>query len=163
LFHARPVDRGLDRPRQVVHGERAGRTPLGFRLDGHGWSRPRPMGIPGYLRVLRRHFPLILTRRAETREGGFGGRQRKKVNPLRLYIALQDRAAGRRGVCVTVEERRDSILRPMPHLGLGKEDDFLVDIAKLRIEREGVEEIRDWLRVLKDFLVRRNQREKIDL
>jgi len=64
---------------------------------------------------------------------------------------------------VTVEESRDSILRTMRHLGLGKDDDFLVDIAKLRIEREGVEEIRDWLRVLKDFLVRRNQREKIDL
>src|SRR5207247_9543632 len=75
----------------------------------------------------------------------------------------KSRAAGRRGVYVTVEESRDSILRTMRQLGLGKEDDFLVDIAKLRIEREGVEEIRDWLRVLKDFLVRRNQREKIDL
>jgi len=31
------------------------------------------------------------------------------------------------------------------------------------VEHEGAEEIRDWLRVLKDFLVRRNQREKIDL
>jgi len=82
---------------------------------------------------------------------------------LALYILLKNRAAGRRGVYVTVEESRDSILRTMRHLGLGKEDDFLVDIAKLRIEREGVEEIRDWLRVLKDFLVRRNQREKIDL
>src|SRR5439155_194559 len=29
--------------------------------------------------------------------------------------------------------------------------------------RELREEVRDWLRVLKDFLVRRNQREKIDL
>src|SRR5438309_10769498 len=82
---------------------------------------------------------------------------------LALYILIKNRAAGRRGVYVTVEESRDSILRTMRHLGLGKEDDFLVDIAKLRIEREGVEEIRDWLRVLKDFLVRRNQREKIDL
>src|SRR5207247_9951770 len=82
---------------------------------------------------------------------------------LALYILLKNRAAGRRGVYVTGEESRDSILRTMRHLGLGKEDDFLVDIAKLRIEREGVEEIRDWLRVLKDFLVRRNQREKIDL
>src|SRR5206468_1965720 len=77
---------------------------------------------------------------------------------LALYILLKNRAAGRRGVYVTVEESRDSILRTMRHLGLGKEDDFLVDIAKLRIEREGVEEIRDWLRVLKDFLVRRRVR-----
>ena len=82
---------------------------------------------------------------------------------LALYILLKNRAAGRRGVYVTVEESRESILRTMRHLGLGKEDDFLVDIARLRIEREGAEEIRDWLRVLKDFLVRRNQRERIDL
>lgn len=82
---------------------------------------------------------------------------------LALYILLKNREKGRRGVYVTVEESRDSILRTMRHLGLGKEDDFLVDIARLRIEREGAEELRDWLRVLKDFLVRRNQRERIDL
>jgi KaiC/GvpD/RAD55 family RecA-like ATPase len=82
---------------------------------------------------------------------------------LALYILAKNRAAGRRGVYVTVEESRDSILRTMRHLGLGKDDDFLVDIARLRVEREGAEDIRDWLRVLKDFLVRRNQRERIDL
>src|SRR2546430_1176024 len=71
--------------------------------------------------------------------------------------------AGRRGVYVTVEESRESILRTMRHHGLGTEEDFLVDIARLRVEHEGAEEIRDWLRVLRDFLVRRNQREKIDL
>ncbi|TMA05282.1 MAG: hypothetical protein E6J94_09185, partial [Methanobacteriota archaeon] len=75
----------------------------------------------------------------------------------------KNRAAGRRGVYVTVEESRDSISRTMRHLGLGKEDDFLVDIARLRIEREGAEDIRDWLRVLKEFLVRRYQRERFDL
>src|SRR5947207_2026432 len=82
---------------------------------------------------------------------------------LALYILLKNRAAGRRGVYVTVEESRDSISRTMRHLGLGKEDDFLVDIARLRIEREGAEDIRDWLRVLKEFLVRRYQRERFDL
>jgi KaiC/GvpD/RAD55 family RecA-like ATPase len=82
---------------------------------------------------------------------------------LALYILMKNRAAGRRGVYVTVEESRESILRTMRHLGLGKEEDFIVDIARLRVEHEGAEEIRDWLRVLKDFLVRRNQRERIDL
>src|SRR5213080_683800 len=82
---------------------------------------------------------------------------------LALYILLKNRAAGRRGVYVTVEESRDSISRTMRHLGLGKEDDFLVDIARLRIEREGAEDIRDWLRVLKEFPVRRYQRERFDL
>jgi len=82
---------------------------------------------------------------------------------LALYILIKNRAAGRRGVYVTVEESRESILRTMRHHGLGTEEDFLVDIARLRVEHEGAEEIRDWLRVLKDFLVRRNQREKIDV
>jgi KaiC/GvpD/RAD55 family RecA-like ATPase len=82
---------------------------------------------------------------------------------LALYTLVKNRAAGRRGVYVTVEESRESILRTLRHLGLGKDDDFLVDIARLRVEREGAEEIRDWIRVLKDFLVRRNQRERIDL
>lgn len=82
---------------------------------------------------------------------------------LALYILNKNRAAGRRGVYVTVEESRESILRTMRRLGLGKDDDFLVDIARLRIEKEGAEEIRDWLRVLRDFLIRRAQRERIDL
>lgn len=82
---------------------------------------------------------------------------------LALYILVRNRAAGRRGVYVTVEETRGSILRTMRHLGLGTEEDFLVDIARLRVEHEGAEEIRDWLRVLRDFLVRRNQRDRIDL
>src|SRR5213592_683827 len=82
---------------------------------------------------------------------------------LALYILIKNRAAGRRGVYVTVEESRESILRTMRHHGLGTDGEFLVDIARLRVEHEGAEEIRDWLRVLRDFLVRRNQREKIDL
>jgi len=94
---------------------------------------------------------------------GITGPSGSMKTSLALYILLKNRAAGRRGVYVTVEESRESILRTMRHLGLGKDDDFLVDIARLRIEREGAEEIRDWLRVLKDFLIRRNQRERIDM
>ncbi|HYT00225.1 MAG TPA: ATPase domain-containing protein [Thermoplasmata archaeon] len=82
---------------------------------------------------------------------------------LALYILARNRAAGKRGVYVTVEESRESVLRTMRHLGLGTEEDFIVDISRLRVEHEGAEEIRDWLRVLKDFLVRRNQREPISI
>src|SRR5947208_6028886 len=49
---------------------------------------------------------------------------------LALYILIKNRAAGRRGVYVTVEESRESILRTMRHHGLGNEEDFLVDIAR---------------------------------
>lgn len=82
---------------------------------------------------------------------------------LALYIVTRNRSAGRKAIYVTVEESRESISRTMRHLGLGKEEDFLVDIARLRIEHEGAEEVRDWLRVLKDFIVRRNQKDRIDL
>src|SRR2546426_1104299 len=80
---------------------------------------------------------------------------------LALYILIKNRAAGRRGVYVTVEESRESILRTMRHHGLGTEEDFLVDIARLRVEHEGAEEIRDGLRAWKDFLFRRNRRAKM--
>lgn len=82
---------------------------------------------------------------------------------LALYILMRNRAAGRRGVYVTVEENRDSILRTMRHLGLGTEEDFIVDISRLRVEHEGAEEVRDWLRVLKDFLERRHGQKQISI
>src|SRR2546426_647577 len=97
-------------------------------------------------------------RRAGEAAGGLG---RRVAGTARRSPEAE--GAGGRGVYVTVEESRESILRTMRHHGLGNEEDFLVDIARLRVEHEGAEEIRDWLRVLKDFLVRRNQREKIDL
>jgi len=82
---------------------------------------------------------------------------------LALYILTRNRAAGRRGVYVTVEESRDSILRTMRHLGLGTEEDFIVDIARLRLEHEGAEEVRDWLRVLRDFLERRHAQKQTSI
>jgi len=82
---------------------------------------------------------------------------------LALHILTRNRTQGRRGVYVTVEENRDSILRTMRHLGLGTEEDFIVDIARLRTEHEGAEEVRDWLRVLKDFLERRRDQKQISL
>ena len=82
---------------------------------------------------------------------------------LALYALMRNRAAGRRGVYVTVKESRESILRTMRHLGLGTEEDFIVDIARLRLEHEGAEEVRDWLRVLKDFLERRHGQKQISI
>ncbi len=82
---------------------------------------------------------------------------------LALHVLMRNRAAGRRGVYVTVEESRDSILRTMRHLGLGTEEDFIVDISRLRLEHEGAGEVRDWLRVLKDFLERRHDQKQISI
>ncbi len=82
---------------------------------------------------------------------------------LALYILVRNRAAGVRGVYVTIEESRDSILRTMRRLGLGDQEDFIVDIGRLRLEHAGAEEIRDWVRVLQDYLSRRREKEPLGL
>lgn len=80
---------------------------------------------------------------------------------LALYTLMKNRAAGTRGVFITIEESRDSILQTMRRLGLGEAEDFLVDISRLRLEHAGAEEIRDWVRVLEDYLRRRREREPL--
>lgn len=80
---------------------------------------------------------------------------------LALHILVRNRAAGLRGVFVTVEESRDSILQTMQRLGLGDAEDFVVDVSRLRLDYAGAEEIRDWVRVLEDYLSRRREREPL--
>ena len=80
---------------------------------------------------------------------------------LALYTLVRNRAAGTRGVFITVEESRDSILQTMQRLGLGDAEDFIVDVSRLRLDYAGAEEIRDWVRVLEDYLSRRREREPL--
>lgn len=80
---------------------------------------------------------------------------------LALYTLVKNRAAGTRGVFITVEESRDSILQTMQRLGLGDAEDFIVDVSRLRLDYAGAEEIRDWVRVLEDYLNRRREREPL--
>ena len=82
---------------------------------------------------------------------------------LALSILVRNRAAGTRGIYVTMEETRDSILQTMRRLGLGDAEDFLVDVGRLRLEHEGAKEIRDWVRVLEDYLSRRQEKEPAGL
>ena len=80
---------------------------------------------------------------------------------LALYSLVRNRAAGTRGVFITIEESRDSILQTMQRLRLGDAEDFIVDISRLRLDYAGAEEIRDWVRVLEDYLSRRREREPL--
>jgi KaiC/GvpD/RAD55 family RecA-like ATPase len=80
---------------------------------------------------------------------------------LALYTLIRNRAAGTRGVYVTIEESRDSIIQTMQRLGLGDAEDFVVDISRLRLDYAGAEEIRDWVRVLEDYLSRRRERDPL--
>ena len=82
---------------------------------------------------------------------------------LALSILVRNRAAGTRGIYVTMEETRDSILQTMRRLGLGDAEDFLVDVGRLRLEHAGAKEIRDWVRVLQDYLGRRQEKDPVGL
>ncbi len=82
---------------------------------------------------------------------------------LALYTLVRNRAAGARGVFITIEESRDSILQTMRRMGLGDAEDFVVDISRLRLDYAGAEEIRDWVRVLEDYLSRRRERDPLSV
>jgi len=82
---------------------------------------------------------------------------------LALYVLVRNRAAGTRGVYVTLEEGRESILRTMRRLGLADTEDFVVDIGRLRIEHAAAEDVRDWMQVLRDYLNRRRDREPLGI
>jgi len=67
---------------------------------------------------------------------------------------------GTKGLYISLEEGRESLLRTMEKLGMKPgEDDFIVDIGRLRMEHEAVEGARDWVQILKDYLARRIQKD----
>jgi len=82
---------------------------------------------------------------------------------LALYIMQKCRAEGLKGIYITLEESRQSLLETMSRLEIGNEEDFIVDIGKLRMEHEAAEETRDWLQILKDYLERRLEKGRLDL
>jgi len=82
---------------------------------------------------------------------------------LALSIAHHNRQQGAKVLYVSLEERRESLVRTMERLGMKGSDDFIVDIGKLRTEHESVEGARDWLQILKDYLARRLEKDRIGI
>ena len=68
-----------------------------------------------------------------------------------------------RGLYASLEEGRDSLLKTMARLGMDGKDDFVVDIGRLRTEHETADETRDWLQILKEYLVRRHEKDPFGL
>ncbi|HYS71991.1 MAG TPA: ATPase domain-containing protein [Thermoplasmata archaeon] len=73
------------------------------------------------------------------------------------------REAGLKGLYISLEEGRESLLRTMERLGMKPEEDFIVDIGKLRTEHEDVETARDWLTIIKEYLTRRLEKGGVGL
>jgi len=82
---------------------------------------------------------------------------------LALSAVYHNRKEGTKGLYISLEEGRESLLRTMERLGMKPEDDFIVDIGRLRMEHEGVEGARDWLQILKDYLARRLEKDHIEI
>jgi KaiC/GvpD/RAD55 family RecA-like ATPase len=78
---------------------------------------------------------------------------------LALNLIHANHANGEaKGVFVSLEEGRDSLLRTMESLGLKMDsEDAIVDVGKMRLEHEEAGEARDWFKVMQEYLERRVQ------
>src|SRR5206468_3200956 len=87
-------------------------------VDSHHSGRPAPGDerLPTYVGRLDASLEGGVPKGSVIAITGPGGSMKTS---LALYILIKNRAAGRRGVYVTVEESRESILRTMRHHGLG--------------------------------------------
>lgn len=70
---------------------------------------------------------------------------------LALHVASRNRAEGVRPLFVSLEETRESLQRTMRGLAI-PEDDFIVDLATMRVEHGVVEEAGDWFQILRSYL-----------
>lgn len=82
---------------------------------------------------------------------------------LALGLAFHNRQRGAKVLYLSLEEGRESLARTMQRLGMRGGDDFIVDIGKIRMEHEAMEGIKDWLKILKDYLARRLERDQISI
>jgi circadian clock protein KaiC len=92
-----------------------------------------------------------------------GGPSGTMKTSLGLNLVHRNRADGVKGLYVSLEEGRASLLRTMARLGMEPKDDFIVDIARLRTEHEAADETRGWLQILREYLERKRVKEPFGL
>ena len=67
---------------------------------------------------------------------------------------------------LSLEERKDSLNTTMDRLGMTEHhpDTFsIVDIARLRLDRDNVEEQKDWFSIMRKFITKRVENEGVDI
>jgi circadian clock protein KaiC len=92
-----------------------------------------------------------------------GGPSGTMKTSLGLNLVHRNGVDGVKGVYVSLEEGRASLLRTMSRLGMEPKDDFIVDIARLRTEHEAADETRGWLKILEEYLQRKREKEPFGL
>jgi circadian clock protein KaiC len=82
---------------------------------------------------------------------------------LGLNLVHRNRLEGVKGLYISLEEGRASLLRTMTRLGMEAKGDFIVDIARLRTEHEAADETHGWLQILQEYLRRKRDKEALGL
>src|SRR5256712_13818186 len=81
-----------------------------------------------------------------------GGPSGTMKTSLGLNLVHRNRLDGVRGLYISLEETRASLLRTMARPGMGAKDDFIVDVARPRTEHEAADGTSGWLRALEEDL-----------
>ena len=84
---------------------------------------------------------------------------------LSLYILLNNwNRDDIKGVHISFEERKESLLKSMESMGIDlKGKDLIVDIGRLRFERQEVDEAGDWIKVLEEYVEKRVKKDGVSL
>lgn len=73
---------------------------------------------------------------------------------------------GKRSLYISLEEIKDSLLTGMNRLKIDDFDEkdlFIVDLAKLRMEYDEVDQMQDWMRFVTEYLTRRVKEDNVEI
>ncbi|MCK5024615.1 MAG: AAA family ATPase [Thermoplasmata archaeon] len=73
---------------------------------------------------------------------------------------------GKKSLFISLEETKDSLLTGMNRLKIDDFDEkdlFIVDLAKLRMEYDEVDQMQDWIRFITEYLSRRVKEDNVDI
>ena len=73
---------------------------------------------------------------------------------------------GKRSLYISLEETKDSLLTGMNRLKIDDFDGrelFIVDLGKLRMEYDEVDQMQDWMRFVTEYLTRRIKEDNVDI
>lgn len=95
---------------------------------------------------------------------GTPGTMKSSVSLNMLY--KNHKNDGKKSLYISLEESKNSLLTGMNRLKIDDFDGrdlFIVDLAKLRIEYDEVDQMQDWMRFVTEYLTRRVKEDNVDI